>query len=682
MADQGFELDVFRDLLEEARVIGELAKDEKSFTAAYKAFRSGDAKAFQAVLERLRLIPYCRLVCEWIRSKECIFLCLELCGPPKAIDRTPKPRELAEAIVRITSDEKLVRELAKAVEKRDRNAFQRILKKYKLGPLCHLFCHWLCVVRYRLICRWVCGLERTERPDLVRELQSAGQALRQLLENKKAFDQAVAASNAGDAEKLGSVINRAGLIPFCHFICEWFCSWRCTLVCLTLCRQFPLEPIKNEIGEAFAFAKAMQQLGQQPTQLERLSVAVGAGDAKTYAAIVGELKLGRFCIQLCHWICFLRCRRFCILVCPEPDTIPLFTHVGAYHVDPIYGDFQGDGTTTAGGYAFTRTIPLIGILPGWEAMNEYQYRFRIAKYPGPGPVQDVDATMIKATVIGQLEFRYWNGTSWTTGSTEYYANNPGATHDIPQPGPPGSKITVPVNTDLQAGGWIKVPHENNLTDGGGGRFIPQGGLANLDTTKFTDEFFDLRAPAPGLKAGDPLPAGIPPHSQKPTYKIFFEARKQGTVAPVWTNDLSKIAFSNTAYEYTRHAEWAGGDVTTRSVCSLDIAELIAPGATGCDRLHGHVHALFTAYHPYLQDVRLWFEGNAIPATLPTEGAPFQPLPAGADEVTNGVGGEDFDISPLKPCAYILWMRTTVGLTEGWGQIGNPFDWDHIAFCVR
>ena len=682
MADQDFELDVLRDLLEEADAIGQLAKGEKSFVAAYEAFRAEDRKAFQTVLKRLKLAPKCHLVCEWIRIKECLLLCLKLCGLPKPVEKPPNPRVLAEAIVRITSDEKLVRQLVQILQKRDRAAFQRFVKAQKLEAICHLFCHWVCYVRYRLVCRWVCDLQLKERPDLVAELTGAGAALRALLEKRQVFNEAVSASQAGDAGKLRNVIEGAGLITFCHFICFFFCSWRCVLVCLTLCRKFPLEPIRDEIREAFAFAKAMQQLRQQPAELERLSVAVGAGDAKTYAAIVTELKLQRFCIQLCHWLCFLRCRRFCILVCPDPDTIPLFTHVGAYHVDPIYGDFQADGTTTAGGYAFTRTIPLIGILPGWEAMNEYEYRFRIAKYPGPGPVQDVDATMIKATVIGQLEFRYWNGTSWTTGSTEYYANNPGATHDIPQPGPPGSKITVPVNTNLQAGGWIKVPHENDLTNGGGGRFIPQGRLAELDTTQFTNESFDLTVPAPGLKAGDSIPAGIPPHSQKPTYKIFFEARKQGTVAPVWTNDLTKIAFSNTAYEYTRHAEWAGGDVTTRSVCSLDIAELIAPGATGCDRLHGHVHALFTAYHPYLQDVRLWFEGNAIPATLPTEGAPFQPLPAGADEVTNGAGGEDFDISPLKPCAYILWMRTTVGLTEGWGQIGNPFDWDHIAFCVR
>src|ERR1039457_3916645 len=119
----------------------------------------------------------------------------------------------------------------------------------------------------------------------------------------------------------------------------------------------------------------MKPLAQNSTQLERLSVAVGAGDAKTYEAILNEFKLQRFCIQLCHWVCALRCRRFCVRVCPPPvdDTIPLFTHVGTYRVDPIWGDFQPDGTTTTGRYAFTRTIPLNGIMPDGTASEAYEY---------------------------------------------------------------------------------------------------------------------------------------------------------------------------------------------------------------------------------------------------------------------------------------------------------------------
>jgi hypothetical protein len=686
MADENLELDVLRDALEEAEAVSRLARGEKSFANAFEALRAADRKGFQAVLKRLGLLPWCQRICHWIRVKECLLLCLELSGPPKVPQRQPNPRALAEAIVRITSDDRLLRQLVGAIEKRDRAAFQRLVKAQKLEPISHLFCHWVCYVRYRLICRWICDPEVAEQPDLTLELRAAGHALRMLLEKREVFDAAVAASQAGDAEKLRGVIEDAQLIPFCYFICIFFCSWRCVLACLTICRQFPLEPIADPIKEAFEFAKATQGLAGRPAELQRLIAAVGAGDAKAFIAVVEELSLQRFCIQLCHWLCFLRCGRFCFIVCPPQDTIPLFTHVGIYHVNPIYGDFQADGTTTAGSFAFTRTIPLIGILPGWESANTYEYRFRIARYPALAPVQDVVATMIKATIIGELEFKYWDGSGWDTGSTDYYANNPGATFAIPQQFPPGSTKVVSVNTDVQAGGWIKVPHENDLTNGGGGRFIPNGRLVDLDTTQFTNESADLTTPAPGLVAGDTVPAGIPPHSEMPTYKIFFEARK--TAGPlVSSNNLEKIAFSNTAYKYTRHANWDGGDVTTRSVCSLNIAEMIAPGATGCDKQKNHVHALYSCYHPYLGSVLLWLQGPGIPTgvgipPVPVPPAPFSFAPAvAAGEAASGAVGHDFNITTLKSCAYVLWLSATVRLTEGWGQIPDATDWDMMAFCT-
>ena len=344
---------------------------------------------------------------------------------------------------------------------------------------------------------------------------------------------------------------------------------------------------------------------------------------------------------------------------------------GAYHVDPIYGDFQPDGTTTAGGYAFTRTIPLDGILPDGTALDAVEYRFRVAKFPGPAPAVDVVAAMVAPTKIGQLQYWYWNGLFWTLGSSDYWVNNPGATATIPQQfGPP---LVVPVTTPVKAGGWIEVPRENNFVIGGGGRFVRSAaGMVALDTRKFTNEAFDLRVPAPGLKAGDSVP--MAKRSEAPKYRIYCEARKVLGGAPVSSNQLDKIAFSNTAYTYTRHTEWAGGDVTTKTVCSLDIGELFAPGATGCDKLKNDLHAYFTAYHPYLGAVSVSLEGQGVPPP-----APISPAIAGG-QATSPPGGHFFNITALQPCAYILWLSATVNLTEGWGQIPDATDSDHIAFC--
>ncbi len=284
---------------------------------------------------------------------------------------------------------------------------------------------------------------------------------------------------------------------------------------------------------------------------------------------------------------------FCAHLCLDrtPPThqgpLPLFTNVGTYEVNPAAGDFTAAGTTTAGGMAFTGTIPLIGILPNGDAPDAEQYRFQVKKLtPAAGPVQDVVATMVPATPIGKLQYFEFVLGAWSPNSVNYWVNNPGATVSIPQSA--GPNLVVPVNADVGAGGWIDVPRNNELFPGGRGLFKHQELLAYLDTTKLTDQHFDLTGPPP-LAAG----ASVPPASvaQKPTYRIFFEARKIPSLAPLGANQLAKIAISNTTYTYVRHPEWAGGTVSGHSVVSLDIAELIAPGATGCDEILDHLHAL-------------------------------------------------------------------------------------------
>lgn len=674
MESSRYGYEALSDLMEAGSAMSVLAKDEKAFRQAYEAFRSGDGKSFQDVLRRHNLLSRCSLVCHWIRSKECVFYCLRFCGLPKAATAAPNPRQLAEAIVRITSNPKAVEHLVQVLEKRDQAGFEKIIIENKLESLCHFFCHWLCFIRFRLVCRVVCNFPHIEKPNLVQELQAAGHALGELLKKKESFDQAVAASNAGDSDKLRAAIDTVGLVPFCHFICEWFCSWRCTLVCLNLCREFPPITIQDEIGEAFAFAKVTQDLVQRPAEVEKLMAALGAGDTRAWGVTIRELKLERYCIQLCHWVCGLRCRRFCILVCPPQPTIPLFTHVGQYKITT---DFTGDGTTTSGNLAFTTTIPLIGIMPDGTAPDPLEYRFTREVYPlGPAPVA-VDSTMIPPSRIGELEFYRWDTLllAWVLDTADYWVNNPGAMATIPQQiGPP---LSVPVNKDVKPGGWVEVPTENSLFIGGVGRFIPNTGvLVELDTTKLTNETFDLSVVAPPLPlaAGDSVPVANRAH--KPLYRINFETRKVGTVALLNANSLQKIALSNTHYTYIRHMDWAGYKVTPPSgdsifVLSLDVQELIAGG---CSPLGKDVHARFTAYHPYLGSCSVYLEGPGIPPPAAVSPA----ISADGEAVSAGL---DFDISGLGPCAYIVWLTATLRLTAGYGAAYGTFS-DHIAFCKK
>lgn len=376
------------------------------------------------------------------------------------------------------------------------------------------------------------------------------------------------------------------------------------------------------------------------------------------------------------------CVKLCIKEVPQPQTPPtqpLFTNVGQYHVDPIYGDFTADGLTSPSGsaasYAFTGTIPLISILPEGTSTLAADYRFRVAEYDASGTllgtVADVTTSMAAPTIIGKLEYWAWSSLhgAWVIRAADYWVNRPGASVSIPQPA--GPALAVPVNQDIAADGWISVPRDNDLVPGGLGRFIPLGNLLQLDTTKLSSESQDLTLPAPGTAAGQGVPAGS--KSRAHAFKIFFEARDHGTHATLpGSNALEKIVCSNTQYRYQRHPSWAGSIVTTTAVVSLDIGELSGPGA-GCGKLTDELHALYTVYHPFVGSARVYFEGNP---PLPAD----HTLALAAGEAVSPAGGLLIDISGLPPCAYVLWLEATLNLTSGWGQIPNPTLWDHVAFC--
>jgi hypothetical protein len=289
----------------------------------------------------------------------------------------------------------------------------------------------------------------------------------------------------------------------------------------------------------------------------------------------------------------------------------------------------------------------------------------------------VDASRIRPTVIGQLEYFDWNTllSAWILRSADYWVNNPGAPPTtIHRPIAFGGDLTVILNQTVKPGGWIEVPRQNDLTPGGTGLFV--GGfvdMVSLDTTKLTYESYDLTTPPPELKAGESVPAAK--KSRMHRFKLFFEARiAVSPPGPILSaNALEKIVMSNTYYTQHRHPSWAGYVTTTRAAVMIDIDELSAPGS-GCNKVSNHVHALWTAYHPFLGSVEVSFEGPT-PPLLP---ASVSPAIVGGESISPP-GGHDFNISVQPNCAYILWLTVTLNLTYGYGAFLPPFQ-DHIAFC--
>ncbi len=150
--------DRIAELRASGEAVGRLAADPDVFRKALDAFRAQDAEAFQGVLAQADLLGVCRLVCRWLCSKHCIFVCLRLCGPP---EEQPEPdveewRRFAELTARIAEDEGLVRRLIDAVDREDVDAWRHLVDELNAGPFCHQLCHWLCLVRCRLVCELLC----------------------------------------------------------------------------------------------------------------------------------------------------------------------------------------------------------------------------------------------------------------------------------------------------------------------------------------------------------------------------------------------------------------------------------------------------------------------------------------------------------------------------------------------
>ena len=114
-------------LASQSDAVGRLAQDTGGFAAVVAAFESKDANAFRWVLERLEMLPYCELICEWVRIKLCSLRCIEICGPLREKAEVPSLQQFARAVVHLSSNEKLLRRVVDAVACGDGSEYRAAL---------------------------------------------------------------------------------------------------------------------------------------------------------------------------------------------------------------------------------------------------------------------------------------------------------------------------------------------------------------------------------------------------------------------------------------------------------------------------------------------------------------------------------------------------------------------------
>ncbi len=354
----------------------------------------------------------------------------------------------------------------------------------------------------------------------------------------------------------------------------------------------------------------------------------------------------------------------CVKLCvnlenpPVVNTVPpSFRQVGTYS---IATDFDSQGFTNVGKYAFTQQLQLIGDLPNGGNSNHVEFRFRVVN-------------MNTSVEIPWVTLKN-NFTPFQIG----HLKKQNTALPISYPTYPYEDIAVMIDplTDADANGWIKAPHQNDLSDGGLGLFIPSTGILSiLDTTKLVTHFFDLTTPSVHM-AGNALAAGDKFAGPDHVFRIIFEAREVGTVPVTTSNTLSKIVLWNgqpvAAFRQKRHPSWSGNLPDLRGVCMLDIQELIGVG-NGCSHIMTSLTILSSVYHPYLESASMTMEGPLGTITIP------MPAPSVSGEI---IMNQVHTFAPTDPaCAYILDLRSGYRLTNGYAKGGGDyFDIDRMAFC--
>lgn len=153
---------------------------------------------------------------------------------------------------------------------------------------------------------------------VIQELSQVSPDLVQLAKNEDAMARIVKAYRKGDANSVRSILEQMQLMKSCKLICRWLCTWEWIRICRILCVEIPEKPFK--IPELRRYGRALSTLASKEDIVKKLFEAVEKEDSATFREITKEFKLHPFCSLICFWVCVLRYRRFCYIVCPTIDS--------------------------------------------------------------------------------------------------------------------------------------------------------------------------------------------------------------------------------------------------------------------------------------------------------------------------------------------------------------------------
>jgi hypothetical protein len=663
-------------LAAQSDAVARLAKDSGAFAATVAAFEAEDGEAVRWILDRLELYPFCELICEWLRIKLCVLRCIEICGPPRLEDELPSLPDFARELAQLGRREELLRDLVDAVECGAAEAYHDLLADHGLERFCHLFCRWICSVRYERICRLVCSPIYEPPIDPAAVAVSEARSLEKLASGDilARLSEAVVVLNCEEAQ---SSLNNAGFQGECEIICRLICVWRMSWVCRELCRRPPVVltgVLATE--EAREFALASRALAAQPRLAATLVDAVARNDAQAYAGIVARLGLEPYCLQVCSWVGSLICFEFCLCVCPNPTLqAPEWTNIGYILVA---SDIDATGKTTVSrsgaggvGYAFFNSLQLTGycaatssITPGSPMMYRFVYSLNGAPQQSvvdgmldPNPFQVAGLpTQLWPTIDGSGNATSTNAPTFggavfvcNSGDVPFPVTTPPAIRPPPAVGSPWYPPQVYVWPDA-ATGWTLV-FQNTYAG-----FV--SGFMNVNSETIIaganpDAGFAL------ADIGKPIAASAVLNGANVSFT--FEATRVSTPSP---------------------PDYQQSPVLTRINNNSEVNELYFQqffGTSGCcTPITSDVTVLFSVDHEEMGPWSLVISSCALstPITL----WPHSPTPP---TVTigprGGYGSIDQSTTGFSPCSYTVTLTTTPLLTTG--IVNRSADPNSLTFCI-
>lgn len=150
-------------------------------------------------------------------------------------------QQTGEAIGKLAADEAAFTQAAEAFRAQNAEAFQSVLGRIGLLPVCRFICSWFCSKHCVFYCSRLCrNVDADFDPGSIREWYDFAHVTAELAKNQQLLERFVAAVDAQDASLFERLLAEFKWQRYCHQLCHLLCGVRCRLACRRMCPPPPL----------------------------------------------------------------------------------------------------------------------------------------------------------------------------------------------------------------------------------------------------------------------------------------------------------------------------------------------------------------------------------------------------------------------------------------------------------